>query len=140
MQLFDIIKNIFSTNNKTWDNIGRIDKSRNFFMINRIMSIQFPVQANQFNRMRITTGPVVDWWRNTLSSRYSKPPNWIYTKTKKPATEEKSKESKNFDAVELFIREKYSVSKRELLDIKRFYPDRYNEWISDISEQLGIQK
>ena len=140
MQLFDIVKNIFSTNNKTWDSVGRIDKSRNFFMINRIMSIQFPVQANQFNRMRIIPGPVVDWWRNTLSSRYSKPPSWIYTKTKKTNTEEKSKESKNFDEVELFIREKYSVSKRELSDIKNFYPDRYNSWISDISEQLGIQK
>lgn len=140
MQLFDIVKNIFSANNKTWDSVGRIDKSRNFFMVNRIMSIQFPVQANQFNRMRIIPGPVVDWWRNTLSSRYSKPPSWIYTKTKKTNTEEKSKESKNFDDVELFIREKYSVSKRELSDIKNFYPDRYNSWISDISEQLGIQK
>jgi hypothetical protein len=140
MQLFDIVKNIFSTNNKTWDTVGRIDKSRNFFMVNRIMSIQFPVQANQFNKMRIVPGPVVDWWRNTLSSRYSKPPNWIYTKTKKTSTEEKNKDSKNFDEVELFIREKYSVSKRELSDIKNFYPDRYKIWVSDIAEQMGIQK
>jgi hypothetical protein len=140
MQLFDIIKNIFSTNNKTWNQVGRIDKSRNFFMINRIMAIQFPVQANQFNRMRIIPGPVVDWWRNTLSGRYSKPPNWIYTKTKKTSTEDKIKETKNFDQVEIFIREKYSVSKRELSDIKSFYPDRYNKWISDVADQLGIQK
>jgi hypothetical protein len=140
MQLFDIIKNIFSTNNKTWDQVGRIDKSRNFFMINRIMAIQFPVQANQFNRMRIVPGPVVDWWRSTLSGRYSKPPNWIYTKTKKISSEDKIKETKNFDQVEIFIREKYSVSKRELSDIKNFYPDRYNKWISDVADQLGIQK
>jgi hypothetical protein len=140
MQLFDIIKNIFSINNKTWNQVGRIDKSRNFFMINRIMAIQFPVQANQFNRMRIVPGPVVDWWRNTLSSRYSKPPNWIYTKTKKVPAEDKGKDPKNFDQVEIFIREKYGVSRRDLSDIKSFYPDRYNKWISDVADQLGIQK
>jgi hypothetical protein len=140
MQLFDIVKNIFSTNDKSWNQVGRIDKSRNFFMVNRIMSIQFPVQANQFNKMRIIPGPVVDWWRNTLSSRYAKPPVWIYTKTKKTESEEKVKENKSFDEVELFIRNKYSVSKRELEDIKRFYPDRYKTWISDVADQLGIQK
>ena len=83
MQLFDIVKNIFSTNDKNWKSVGRIDKSRNFFMVNRIMSIQFPIQANQFNKLKVTPPPVVDWWRDTLSHRFSKPPVWIYTKTKK---------------------------------------------------------
>ena len=83
MELFDIVKNIFSKNQRSWDSVGKNDKVRNFFMINRIMSIQFPVQANQFNKMRVNPHFVVDWWRNTLSNRFSKPPSWIYTKTVK---------------------------------------------------------
>lgn len=139
MQLFDIVKNIFSTNNKTWKSVGRNDKSRNFFMINRIMSIQFPIQANQFNKLRVSPPPVVDWWRDTLSHRFSKPPVWIYTKTKKVEKEDVSK-VKESPEVESFIREKYKVTKRDLAQLKQFYPEKYQEWISDIADQTGLQK
>ena len=59
MELFDIVKTIFKSD-KDWKNVGRNDKVRNFFMINRIMSIQFPTQANQFNHTKILPRPVVD--------------------------------------------------------------------------------
>lgn len=139
MQLFDIVKNIFSTNDKNWKSVGRIDKSRNFFMVNRIMSIQFPIQANQFNKLKVTPPPVVDWWRDTLSHRFSKPPVWIYTKTKKVEKQEEE-QIKESPEVEAFIRDKYKVTRRDLLQIKEFYPDRYQTWLSDIAEQTGLQK
>ena len=139
MQLFDIVKNIFSTNDKNWKSVGRIDKSRNFFMVNRIMSIQFPIQANQFNKLKVTPPPVVDWWRDTLSHRFSKPPVWIYTKTKKVEKQEEA-QIKESPEVEAFIRDKYEVTRRDLLQIKEFYPDRYQAWLSDIAEQTGLQK
>jgi hypothetical protein len=139
MQLFDIVKNIFSTNDKNWKSVGRIDKSRNFFMVNRIMSIQFPIQANQFNKLKVTPAPVVDWWRDTLSHRFSKPPVWIYTKTKKVEKQEET-QIKESPEVESFIRDKYKITRRDLLQIKEFYPDRYQAWLSDIAEQTGLQK
>jgi len=139
MQLFDIVKNIFSTNDKVWKSVGRIEKSRNFFMVNRIMSIQFPLQANQFNKLKVVPAPVVDWWRDTLSHRFSKPPVWIYTKTKKVEKQEES-QIKESPEVEAFIRDKYKVTRRDLLQIKEFYPDRYQAWLSDIAEQTGLQK
>jgi hypothetical protein len=139
MQLFDIVKNIFSTNDKNWKSVGRIDKSRNFFMVNRIMSIQFPIQANQFNKLKVTPAPVVDWWRDTLSHRFSKPPVWIYAKTKKVEKQEET-QIKESPEVESFIRDKYKITRRDLLQIKEFYPDRYQAWLSDIAEQTGLQK
>ena len=57
MELFDVIKTIFKK--KDWEDVGRNDKVRNFFMINRIMSIQWPIQANQFNHTKISPAPVV---------------------------------------------------------------------------------
>lgn len=139
MQLFDLVKNIFSINEKVWKSVGRIDKSRNFFMVNRIMSIQFPIQANQFNKLRVTPPPVVDWWRDTLSHRFSKPPAWIYTKTKKVEKVDSPKQKDSVE-VETFIREKYKISRRDLLQLKEFYPERYDAWISDVAEQTGLQK
>ena len=134
MQLFDIIKLIFNNKQKEWKSVGKIDKSRNFFMINRIMSIQFPVQANQFNKLKVVPAPVVDWWHDTLSARFSKPPIWLYTKTKKSDTT-KTEEAKTSELTESFIRDKYMISKRDIETIKK-----YSLWISDISDQTGLQK
>lgn len=140
MQLFDIVKLIFSNKESEWKSVGRNDKTRNFFMINRIMSINFPVQANQFNKLKVIPAPVVDWWRDTLSPRFTRTPQWIYTKTKKSGSESKDKETKkNYDQVEEFIRMKYSVSKRDLETLKKFHPEKYEKWIDDVSEQTGIQ-
>ena len=139
MELFDIIKNIFNQKEDVWKNVSKNDKSRNFFMINRIMSIQFPMQAHQFNKLKVSPPYVVDWWRNTLNTRFTKVPTWIYTKTQK---NEKSK--KNISEVnqltEEFIREKFQITKRDLVCLKTFYPDRYVKWIEDLSEQLGFHK
>jgi len=139
MQLFDIVKLIFNNKASEWKSVGKIDKARNFFMINRIMSIQFPIQANQFNKLKVVPAPVVDWWHDTLSARFSKPPTWLYTKTKK-AGSVKTEEIKSSELVESFIRDKYRISRRDLETLKRFYPEKYASWASDISDQAGLQK
>ena len=136
MQLFDIIKKMFS--DKNWEDVGKNDKARNFFMINRIMSINFPIQANQFNHLKINPSSSVDWWHKTLINLYTKPPYWIYTKTKKKDSQ-KSESKKDYSEVELFLREKFQVSKRDLLDLKNFYPEKYENWVKEISQQIGIK-
>jgi hypothetical protein len=109
-------------------------------MINRIMSIQFPVQANQFNKMRVTPHFVVDWWRNTLSNRFSKPPSWIYTKTIKKESVGKKTKTSDYSEVEIFICDRYRISRRDLSQLKEFYPDKYNAWMIDVSDQIGLKK
>lgn len=139
MDLFDIVKKIFDKKDSSWETVSQIDKSRNFFMINRIMSIQFPLQANQFNHIKIAPPNVIDWWRNNLCSRYTKTPNWIYTKTKKKEKKEKEKaEVLEIDEVEKFIRDRFEISKRDIAQLKSFYPNRYNDWVKDISLQIGV--
>lgn len=139
MELFDIVKNIFSQRDEVWKNVSKNEKARNFFMINRIMAIQFPLQAHQFNKLKVSPPYVVDWWRNTLNSRFSKVPNWIYTKTNKKEKTKKLSSEVNQET-EDFIRVKFQLSKRDLLYLKSFYPDRYVKWMEDLSEQLGFQK
>jgi hypothetical protein len=137
MQLFDLIKKIFS--DKNWDDVGKNDKAKNFFMVNRLMSINFPLQANQFNSLKVNPSPVIDWWHGTVTNLYTKPPYWIYTKTKKSETK-KSGTSKDYSEAESLIREKYGVSKRDLIQLKNFYPDKYLNWVKEVNDQIGIKK
>ena len=60
-------------------------------------------------------------------------------KTKKVEKQEEA-QIKESPEVEAFIRDKYKVTRRDLLQIKEFYPDRYQAWLSDIAEQTGLQK
>jgi hypothetical protein len=138
MELFELVKKIFKSE-KDWNKVSRNDKTKNFFMVNRIMSIQFPVQANQFNHTKISPRPVVDWWHNNLSRYYTKTPNWIFTKTKKSENPLKSaiKVDHNQEA-EKFVMEKFEISKREIQDLKKFYPNEYSDWIAHISQQMSM--
>ncbi len=139
MELFDIVKNIFSQDNKKWSTVSRNDKSRNFFMVNRIMSIQFPHIANQFNKLKINPEATVDWWRNNLSSRYTKPPHWIYTKVVKSGNKAKKDAGFSCEEVEIFVRDRYSISRRDLSDLRKFYPEKYDSWMKSIADQIGIK-
>lgn len=82
MDLFDLTKKLFDRNYK-WESIKAYDKSKNFFMVNRFMSINFPMQANLFNNRHIVSSSAVDSWRDVLNRLFTKPPSWMYTKTKK---------------------------------------------------------
>ncbi len=135
MELFDVVKSIFKK--KDWDDVGKNDKVRNFFMINRIMSIRWPIQAHQFNHTKIFPSPVVDWWHGSMSNYYGKSPNWIFTKTKKKEGGEKKKiDFSDYTEAESFVMKRFEISKRELSELKNFFPEKYESWIKEISEQL----
>lgn len=139
MQLFDIIKLIFSQKQKDWEKVPRVGKIRNFFMINRIMGIQYPLQANQFNKLKVDPSNVVDWWHDSLSHRFTKPPSWIFAKTikkEKSATEFGELNSET----EKFLMGSLSVSSKDLKLLQSFYPEKYASWIDDVSDQLGFKK
>ena len=90
MDLFDLTKMMFDRNSK-WSSVKPYDKVKNFFMINRFMSINFPMKANLFNNRHITSSSAIDSWRDVVNRLFTKTPNWLYTKTKK---NEKQKQKK----------------------------------------------
>jgi hypothetical protein len=140
MDLFDVVKNMFSSDKKKWDSVLKIEKNRNFFMINRIMSIQYPIQSNLFNKTKITPNRVVDWWHGNLSRQYGKPPKWIFTTTKKEGKKTIKKDDSDFKEAESLICLKFNVSMRDLNQIKSFYPDKYSDWMKDVKDQMGLKK
>lgn len=81
IQLFPLLKIMFSDENQ-YSKLRETDKSKNFFMINRRFSINFPTVAHQFNHIKTPGNKVVDCWQR-VASQYKRTPGWMYTKTKK---------------------------------------------------------
>jgi hypothetical protein len=69
-----------------------------------------------------------------MSVHFKGVPQWIYTKTKKQSVKDKKEDS--FDEAEMFVRDKLMISKREILELKKFFPDKYKEWISGVNNQM----
>lgn len=136
MDLFELVKSVFKSDEE-WKKVPRNVKIKHFFMVNRIMSIQFPIHAHLFNHSKIEMVPVVDWWHGFLCNAFKKPPSWIYTTgPKKNAVQTVEKNSDT----EEFIRTKYELSSRDLKQLQIFYPESYSQWIGSISDQLGRNK
>jgi len=138
MELFDVVKAVFGPS-KAWESVGKADKVRNFFMVNRFMAIQFPVQANEFNNTRIVPEHVLNWWHSALSPKFGKAPKWIFTSVSKKDSSKSTKKVQNFDLVEDFVRLKFELGKRDLLELKQFYPEQYHDWLKSLSQQMGIE-
>jgi hypothetical protein len=129
---FDIIKSFHS---KNWDKISDRDKARNLFMINRTCSIAYPLQANSFNNIKINPEKVVDFWKIFVTHKHKNTPSWIWTKTLK---KEKAKEKKEYkEEILIFIKEKYEISNREIEDLKRFFPEKFNNFYKDVETLLS---
>ena len=91
------------------------DKRKNFFMIQRRMAIQHPMQAQALNGLRINQEQAVDVWKRFLSKQYNKTPFWMYTKGVKKAEQAKEKKINIPTAsIEAF-------AKRHRMDLKSVY-------------------
>jgi hypothetical protein len=128
---FEILK-AFHT--KDWEKISDRDKARNFFMINRLCGIAYPLQANSFNHLKIQPEKVVDFWKIFVTHHNKKTPQWIWTKTQKREKESSSYEYKK-EIID-FIKEKYQISEREIQELKQFFPKKFLEYYKEIEKLI----
>lgn len=129
---FDIIK-AFHTSE--WQKISERDKARNLFMINRICSIAYPLQANSFNNIKINPENVVNFWKILVTHQNKKTPSWIWTKTIKG---DKVKEKKEYkEEILEFIKEKYQISNREIEELRDFFPSKFHTFYKEIETLMS---
>jgi len=129
---FTVINSFF---NSDWEKITDYDKSKNFFMINRLCSIQYPIQANYFNNIKISPSSSIDFWKVLLSNKYKKTPSWTWTKTIKKEKEKKQESYKN-DVLD-FIKDRYEISNREIEELQCFFPDKFKKFYNEIESLLS---
>jgi len=125
MELKDFIRILFEKPEE-YKNVRNTEKAKFFFMLQRFSSIQFPVQAQAFNHIKISQAEVSDYWQQSMTKLYTKTPGWIYTKTKKVSEKKKKSEAPSDEAIEYYL-ERTKMSKRELNDaIKLFGDEAYD--------------
>lgn len=87
---FDVINYVF-TNSEEFAKLSNAILDQNFFIVNRVFSIKYPLQAQAFNSLGISTADVIKSWKVFLNTKegYGKVPYWCYTKGSKKSQEQK---------------------------------------------------
>lgn len=82
MNFFDVLKAIFDK--KMWKSVSTDDKYKYFFLINRYLSIEFPVEINKCQIIGLgkqNSAIMLDCWNMILSTRHKSTPRYIFTKS-----------------------------------------------------------
>lgn len=119
--LFGFIKTM-TGNPKEFNKTKLHERGKHFFMINRLMSISFPVQASYFNHIKINGGQVVSFWQQLLSSKYTTTPKWMWVSTRKEKEKKKALQPVSDSLIKEYC-EKYQISQREVNDALKMFPE-----------------
>ena len=132
MKLFDYIKVLFGRDPQ-WEKLKGYDKSKNSFMVNRFMSIKFPVQANMFNALKIDPVGQAEAWR-MVASKFNRVPGFIYTKTKA------SKKIKTWvpesKALEFYLKIN-EIGERDFKEAMKHHPSEIKNAITVLEKQMS---
>ncbi len=130
--LFDIIKDVFIKKDVVDYYTEEVIK-QNIFMINRIFSIMYPVQAQVMNIPNINSKDVLRLWNNMLyNGRRSD--SWIYTKGSKKEKEKAETKKKITRQDILNYCKHYNVAIPDIETALKFY----NEEATDEILEVGI--
>jgi len=130
MELFDFIKVIF-TNPGEFSSTTPGEKRKHYFMCQRRFAINFPMQANALQHLKINQAAVIDFWQNFLRKQYKFVPGWMYTKGVKKAQEVKEKKLTVSNELIKEYCKRFKVDSKSVRDALEFYP---NDMIKELKE------
>lgn len=134
---FDILKLMFTNRLEFWK-ISDDILSKNYFIINERMSIQFPMQAAVFNHLKINPVQVVKCWTEFIQKKgYNSVPGFIFIQGKKKAADTNLVKKKKFPEKTL---EEYAWYLKVSIKELRFAFDLYPLEMSNEIEAWEKQK
>lgn len=146
---FDIITLIF-TNIEEFNNLSDTILDKNFFIINRVFSIKYPLQAAIFNKLTINTAQVIRAWSRfiLMHEKYGRVPYFVYTKGAKKSKETVIKKTDNISADTVCeYCKRYHITLKDYNNLKTLYNDdlitdvkRYEKIISQKEQEKNITK
>ena len=134
--LFEVIGSIF-TDKQKFSEYSNLTLDRNSFMINRMMAIQYPLQANALNVLNANGADIAKSWNIFLPQQYRNP-SFIYTKGSKKAQEDKTKKAqmpKKSEIIDYCLT--YNISYKTVMNAMQFYRE---EMIEEINDFLKIKE
>lgn len=123
MELFELIDVIFK-NPADYASVTDGEKRKHFFMLQRRFSINFPMQANVLQHLKINQAAVVDFWQKYLRETYKGYyPKWLYTKGVKKAQEVKEKKQNVSNELIKEYCKHMKLDYKLVRDALEFYPE-----------------
>jgi hypothetical protein len=123
MELFEIEKIIFQEHSR-WKEVTNGDKKKNFFMLNRFFSINYPLQAQVLQHIRSNPVAIIDFWFDFLSKRYNKVPFWIYTQGVKKSKKTKEKNPVHVSKELIYhYAQVYNIDVKSITDALNLFPE-----------------
>ena len=136
MELFDFITVLF-TNPVEYSKITPGEKRKQYFMIQRRLSIQHPMQANALQHLKINQSAVIDFWQDYLRKTYKGwQPKWLYTKGVKKTQEVKEKKANVSNEVINEYCKWHKIDKKTVEDALEFYNGQMIEELTQFSKLL----
>jgi len=135
--LFGFVK-VFFTEPEIYNGLKQYDKAKNRFMINRFMSINYPVMANRLNKNGTDAANVVDSWY-MIAQRYTRVPGWIYTKINKQTKVNNVAYDPDPEALKIYLN-KYQISQRDFKQALKFNADAVMKEIQYIEKQINVNE
>ena len=120
MELFDFI-NVLFTNPSEYSSITPGEKRKQYFMIQRRFAIQFPLQANALQHLKINQAAVIDFWQKFMRKQYNYVPKWNYVKGVKKSQEAKEKKLTISNEVIKEYCKYFQVDKKSVIDALEFF-------------------
>jgi Ni,Fe-hydrogenase I large subunit len=147
---FDIINMMF-TNYEEFNKLSDIILEKNYFIINRVFSIKYPLQGALFNNKFINTAKVIRSWALFITNKegYGKVPYFVYSKGAKKSNESKIKNNKDNIDKSLISEycKRYHITLKDFNNLKKLYYDdlitdvkRYEKLISLKEQEKNISK
>lgn len=110
------------------------DKRKNFFIINRRLAINYPIQASVLNGLKINQEEAIDVWQRFLRKKYTKVPFWMYTKGVKKAKEEREKKIDISSKVVEEYAKKYKLDLKSVWDALEMFPEKAQKEIKEFEK------
>ena len=120
IEFFDAIKIIF-TDPVKYKELTRGEKQKFYFLLNRRFAINFPMQANALQHLKINQAAVIDFWQNFIRKQYKYIPGWMYTKGVKKAQEVKEKKLNISNETIKEYCKRFKVDPKSVRDALEFY-------------------
>ena len=137
---FDIIGMMFK-DKESFNKLSNLLLEKNYFMINRVLSIKYPFQAQCFNMTGINLAEVVKAWNFFLSAneQYGKIPGFVFTRGAKKTInkQEVNDEIKKSD-IEAYAQH-YHLSIKDVQDLKEFNYNALNDDIKNLNKLLEMK-
>ena len=135
MELFELTKAMFESP-AAYSDATKGDKRKNFFMIQRRMAINFPIQAHLLQHIKINMEASVDWWQRFLRKQYQKTPYWMFQQGVKKQQEKEEKKTKiTAETISEYCRF-YQKDPKQIKDAIKFYPEEMAKEMNEFQKML----